>query len=201
MIESSSKRRFNKPLNAEHLLKVQDLYSELRAERPEIFGGLPPDTSWLQFRYLRKDTFRTLALAEFQPDVMALHPQAFDWPDDILLRGLIHHELIHYVLGYSLGHMELFGIIETDWRRYADYREARKNFLSKIQNKAGLHHYRCPSCRTTFVRVRPFAPDVSCSICCERYNDGEWSDSFTLITVGHPTREHGDDEERPKARD
>ncbi len=182
-------------MGEEHLLWVQDLYRELRDERPEIFEGLPPDASWLRFRYLKDASFRTLALAEFDPDVMAIHPLAFDWDDDILLRGLIHHELIHYVLGYSLGHNELFHIIEADWRRYAEYREHRENFVEQIQSDSRLHHYTCPNCGLDFLRVRPFAPDVACSDCCQTFNDGEWSDSFTLITVGQPTQSHGDIEE------
>ena len=86
MTESSSKwNDLRNPLSVEHLLRVQTLYRELRAERPEILGGLPFSTNWLRFRYLRRDTLRTLALAQFAPDTLALHRDAFDWSNSLLL--------------------------------------------------------------------------------------------------------------------
>jgi predicted SprT family Zn-dependent metalloprotease len=195
MIESLSKqrRKLRSPLGVEHLLRVQALYRELVQERPEIFDGLPEKpSSWLRWRYLNKNTFRTFATAEYDPDTIGINPEAFNWENEILLKGLIHHELIHFVLGYSLGHNELFYLIQSDWHRYPEYEKERQKFSEHLHQTKKTYHYQCPNCDVQIIRARKMRKHSACSVCCEKFNNGEWSDSFTLITVGEAGRVHGD---------
>ena len=193
--------RVRNPLEFEHLRLVQDLYSQLVQE--DIFDGLPRYSSWLKFRYLRSDASRTLALAEF-PDTIAFNREAFycsaGTPNCTLLKGLLFHELLHLVLGYDEGHSDLFRIIEADWRQYPLYQKHRAKFVEHLNQKFGSIQYLCPNCHASVIRVRPLKPGSACSECCDRYNDGEWSDSFTLITVGHRSGFNDDDEERREER-
>ena len=197
MTESSSKwNDLRNPLSVEHLLRVQTLYRELRAERPEILGGLPFSTNWLRFRYLRRDTLRTLALAQFAPDTLALHRDAFDWSNSLLLKGLIHHELLHFVLGYSEGHSKLFRTIEADWSEQDGYLHQRRKCVRALEESARadgrLWKYACPNCHATYLRARPMKPESACSKCCKSLNGGVWSESYSLITVGQPDKGNGE---------
>lgn len=109
MGESSDRRGLTNPLSVEHLLLVRNLYRELRAERPDVLGGLPSGTSWLRWRYLREGTIRTLAQVRFRDDdfTVSINRYAFDqyyMMQPIILKGLIHHELLHIVCGSEEGH-------------------------------------------------------------------------------------------------
>lgn len=186
------------PLTPEHLIQFQQIYRELRHERREILGGLPFGTNWLRMRYLKRNTIRTLATASWEPETLAIHRMAFDWSKPILLRGLIHHELLHFVLGPEMGHSDLFRTVEADWPEYPDYQKERRKFVRAIEDSAieegRLHRYICPNCHRTLFRARPMKPDSACSECCKAFNDGVWSESFTFITVGSETTTHANEE-------
>ena len=181
------KQLFN-PLSATDLVRVKEIYHTLRHERPEIFGGLPFSTSWLRFRYLKRGTIRTLASATFSPETLAIHALAFEWSDPILLKGLIHHELLHFVLGPHFGHGDLFRQIEMDWDSQIQYDRQRQKFVHFVEDKADeegrLYRYVCPSCHLMILRTRPMKAGSACWECCKGDNDGIWSESYSFITVG-----------------
>jgi len=176
------------PLSAPDLVRVRQIYQDLRYERSEIFGGLPFSTSWLRFRYLKRGTIRTLASATFNPETLAIHAFAFEWPDPILLKGLIHHELLHFVLGPQFGHGDLFRQIEMDWQDQIHYERQRQKFVHAIEEKADqegrLFRYECPACHKMVLRTRPMKAGSACWDCCKADNDGIWSESYSFITVG-----------------
>ena len=173
------------PLSPEHLLLVRDIYRSLRNERKEIFGGLPFGTSWIRFRYLKKGTIRTLALTEFDKQTIAIHPLAFDYTKPIVLEGLLHHELLHLVLGKAVGHNKFYRAIEQDWERYSEWHRERGKFVRAIEENARsegrLLRYECPNCRKVLLRTRPMKPESACSACCDSLNGGVWSESFVLV--------------------
>ena len=177
------------PLSVEHLLLVQKLVRELRGERYDLFGGLPFGTRWLRLRYLREGTIRTLANVAFTDSpTMSLHRIAFGWSDELLLKGLIQHELIHIVLGASEGHSRLFRQTEQKWEHYTEWKRMRQKFARALETDARqrgrLHKYECPNCGLVLFRTRRLRAESACSKCCKILNDGVWSESYTLIRVG-----------------
>ena len=68
-----------------------------------------------RFRYLDHEENETLARFGFESKAIWLHPEAFNWPSDELLKGLINHELSHWLLGAEEGHGKGFHNLERDW--------------------------------------------------------------------------------------
>lgn len=187
MIGDLTATHFN-PLSAPDLVRVRQIYQDLRHERSEIFGGLPFSMSWIRIRYLKRGTIRTLASATFNPETLAIHAFAFEWADPILLKGLIHHELLHFVLGPYFGHGDLFRQIEIDWKDQIHYERQRQKFVHAIEEKADqegrLYRYKCPSCSLMVLRTRQMKEGSACWDCCKADNEGIWSESYSFIRVG-----------------
>jgi predicted SprT family Zn-dependent metalloprotease len=178
------------PLSVEHLLLVRNLYRELRAERPDVLGGLPSGTSWIRWRYLREGTIRTLAQVRFRDDdfTLSINRYAFDqyyMMQPIILKGLIHHELLHIVCGSEEGHGPMFTGLESSWEHYDEYRYQRAKFVRAIErierDKGRLFKYICPNCSKVLFRTRRMAPDSACRECCKTLNNGVWCESYVLI--------------------
>ena len=177
------------PLSVEHLLLARRFYRELRAERPDTLGGLPSGTSWLRWRYLRDGTVRTLAQVRFSDDdfTISIHRYAFDYYDEgyaILLKGLIHHELLHIVCGSEEGHGTMFTSLEESWEEYPEYKYHRAKFVRQIERiergKGRMWKYECPKCSKVIFRTRKIAPESACMECCKAFNNGVWSESYVL---------------------
>jgi len=179
---------FRNPLRTEHLIRVRNIYRKLRHDEPNRFGGLPMGTSWMRMRYLRADTIRTLATATMGDiPTLSIHPRAFEWNQPILLKGLIRHELIHFVLGPEAGHGDLFRSIEQGWEDFEDYVHQRKKFVRALEVGARidgrLHRYECPNCDKVILKGKPLKPESACDDCCGKFNNGVWSESFVLRKV------------------
>ena len=189
----SRERGLTNPLNVDHLLLVRSIYRELRAERPDELGGLPSGTSWLRWRYLREGTIRVLAQVRLKDEdfTLSINRYAFDYyfeGSPILLKGLIHHELIHIVLGSSEGHGPMFNRMEKSWEEYPDYKYHRAKFVRSVERlereRGNLHRYECPNCHKVLFRTRPMSPESACRECCKVFNKGVWCESYVLIKVG-----------------
>jgi predicted SprT family Zn-dependent metalloprotease len=182
---------FTRPLRPEHLIRVRELYRYLRSSEQNNFGGLPIGTSWMRMRYLADETLYTLATAT-QGDIptLAIHPRAFEWNQPVLLLGLVRHELIHFVLGPEAGHGSLFRSIEEGWERFDEYKHQRAKFVRALEVAARsdgrLHRYECRKCTRVIFRDRPLKPESACDDCCQKFNNGVWSESYTLIKVVEP---------------
>tara|TARA_R110000744_G_scaffold1725_1_gene6177 strand:+ start:4228 stop:4794 length:567 start_codon:yes stop_codon:yes gene_type:complete len=174
-------------IKIDHLLQIREVYQVLRFERKEIFGGLPYNPSWIRFRYLRKGTVRTLGLTEFETTTIALHSDIFDYSNPLVLKGLLHHELLHLVLGFGVGHNRLFKRIEEDWEEYSEYFRERGKFVRAIEDNARkngkMFRYECPNCRRVLLRTRRMKKESACSICCNKLNSGVWIDSYVLVNI------------------
>jgi hypothetical protein len=186
MMMSSS--TLTNPISVEDLIRLREVYRELRIERNDIFGGLPHGTKWLRLRYLKKGTVRTLASVSFNPPTLSIHKLAFDYPHPLLLRGLLHHELLHLTLGAKVGHRGEFREVEKDWWRYEEYLTHRQRFVKKIQEheyRAGrLLKYKCRNCNQVVYRKRRLGSESACTKCCKLFNDGNYSETYSFITVG-----------------
>jgi len=118
---------------------------------------------------------------------MSLQRYAFDYAHPILLKGLIHHELLHIVLGSAAGHGPLFRSTENEWVDIENYLYHRRKFVREIEvierNKGRLLRYECPNCGQIILRTRPMKPESACLKCCKSLNDGIWCESFVLRKV------------------
>jgi len=183
-------------LTIDHLIRVRSIYRTLRRERP-AFSGLPRDAGWLQFRYVRSDSIRRLAAVTFsEPPVVALHPQAFEFENTLLLKGLIHHELCHLICGHAAGHGEAFSVLEQGWVSYRPYTLQRSAFVRRLTENAQTEGraitYECPNCYAQIVRTRPLRSGTACSACCKAFNGGKWCEAYTLKKVDVLGLKHGD---------
>ena len=182
-----------RPLRTEHLLAVREIYRRLKRSEPNRFGGLPIGTSWLRMEYLRDDAIRTLATASIGDiPTLKIHPRAFEWNQPILLKGLVRHELIHFVLGPGAGHGVLFRSIEEEWEHFEDYKHQRAKFVRTLEVAARedgkLHRYECPNCHRAILKNRPLKPESACELFCQNINNGVWSEAYVLIKVDYDGR-------------
>lgn len=188
--------RLTNPLSTDDLIRVKTIYRELRREVYAL-RGLPASTTWIRWRYLRDGTIRTMASVKFGDEMtLSIHRLAFDYSHPILLKGLIHHELIHIVCGSEAGHGPLFRSTENAWEAIDDYRYHRKKFARHIEmverDSGRLLRYECPNCRMIILRTRPLRPESACKSCVKRFNDGIYCESYTLIRVGVVREDQGD---------
>jgi predicted SprT family Zn-dependent metalloprotease len=176
------------PVSVQDLLIIREVYRELRIERNDIFGELPHGTKWLRIRYLKTGTVRTLASVSFDPPTLSIHRYAFDYPHPLLLKGLLHHEMLHLSLGSELGHQPTYRRIESEWDRYDEYHDHRKRFVKFVEAKeikAGrLREYKCRNCNSVIYRKRKLDSDSACTKCCDLFNNGNYSETYSFITVG-----------------
>ena len=128
-----SKPTLSNPVSVENLLRIREIYRELKNERNDIFGGLPYGTTWIRFRYLKLGTVRTLASVSFSTTTLSIHRLAFEYSNPLLLKGLLHHEMLQLVLGSDAGHKPIFRRIETNWLRYEEYSEHRRRFVRLVE--------------------------------------------------------------------
>lgn len=175
-------------LTIDHLIRVRSIYRTIRRERGSDFSSLPRHCDWLSFRYVQGDSIRRLAAVTFSdPPVMAIHPAAFDWENTLLLKGLIHHELCHLILGPRAGHGSEFQTLEQRWRAWHPYTLQRSGFARSLTHNArqqgSVLVYECPNCNKQIVRRRALKPHSACSSCCKAFNGGKWCEAYTLKRV------------------
>lgn len=175
-------------LTVEHLIRVRSIYRTIRRERGDAFASLPRRPDWLTFRYVRPDSVRRLAAITFNdPPVIAIHPSAFEWEHTLLLKGLIHHELCHLLLGPAAGHGSEFQALERGWRSFYPYTVQRSGFARLLTDNAreqgSVFVYRCRNCDDEIIRIRPLKPNSACAVCCKAFNKGKWCESYTFKKV------------------
>lgn len=195
--------RLTNPLSVDDLLEVREIYRDIRASRP-VFLKLPLNSTWIRWRYLDETVTTTLASVHFgDSPTLSIHPEAFKVPDRLLLRGLVHHEMLHLALGQAEGHGPMFRNFEQSWEHYQQYRGLKARFHRGIQHfgiGTAAFAYRCPNCGDTVTRSAPLSPDSACRLCCKAFNDGKWCETYALIRVGYGESVHDEAEEDGQAR-
>jgi ribosomal protein L37AE/L43A len=183
------------PLNVDDLLEVRSVYRSIVLERPHVFEDFPTDASWIRFRYLPSETTTVMAsLTYADAPTLSIHPEAFRF-DSHLLRGLIHHELLHVLLGHEEGHGALFTTLESSWKGWSRYRPLRRRFNRHLQTLGvGVAEftYRCLNCDTLYHVKRPLRPESACRKCCKAFNGGKWCETYPLIKVERPRPIHAE---------
>ncbi len=185
--------RLSKPIVGEALNRVHSIfYSLLREREWQLFVSHPTAISWV---YLPADSVRVHARIEWPPSpeygnpIIYVHPFAFEWNDEHLLKGLIHHELCHYILGADAGHGRSFQHMEQGWDDYFLYKQQATEFGRWLRRQKPIWRLECTTCDTVQYRsVRP-KEGTACAKCCRRFNKGEWSAKFKFHIGGAPTGE------------
>ena len=182
-------KQLTNPLTPEHIIEIRGIYRSLINERT-FFQGFPTSPAWIRWRYLDGDA-STMATVQFgDAPTISIHQEAFDYPNPVLLRGLIHHEMLHLYHGANEGHGAMFRESERSWIPFHHYRREKKRFYRMVSELAvGMreYSYRCSKCERILHQQTPLSPDSACSNCCKAFNNGKWCESYTLIRVGHAT--------------
>jgi len=63
--------------------------------------------------------------------------------------------------------------------------DGKRCYNTKIINSVkGKYIYQCPMCKRKFNRHRKIKQIRSCGLCCNKYNNGNYSSDFNLIYLG-----------------
>jgi len=160
--------------------------------------------SIFHFRYLDNEEIETLARFGYETKTIWLHPEAFKWSSDELLKGLINHELSHWLLGVNEGHSKDFHSLESEWTGYDDYRIEVVAFANHLRAREAEYELSCLHCGITYQRKEKPNKNSACRKCCSEHNNGKWSPRYrlhigvvpSLKAIG-PAEVHVDDEECP----
>ena len=183
-------KQLTNPLSPEHQIEIRGIYRSLIDERV-FFDEFPRTPAWIRWRYLDDDVTTSMASIQFgDSPTLSIHREAFDYPNPVLLIGLIHHEMLHLFHGADEGHGAMFRTSERSWIPYHHYRREKKRFFRMINELAvgeRKYSYRCSNCQQVLHRSTPLSPDSSCLKCCKVFNKGKWCETYTLIRVGRST--------------
>lgn len=94
------------------------------------------------------------------------------------VRDTILHEIAHALVGSNNGH-------NYKWRSMCITVGAKpERCYVDDEVVKPKHNYEgvCPNCGYTITRMRlkTAARDLACNLCCDKYNDGHWSEEFVL---------------------
>lgn len=174
-------------LNNEHLIIVSSIYGHLRSENPHL-KGLPTNPLWIRWRYLPVNRWRCYGEAQDseQGITISINPLAFEGEWQLVLEGIINHELVHCLMPHE-GHNQTFHIAEAGWDRLSEFTiqlaRFREYVKSTIQGSARFK-YHCEHCLLDISVDRLLPKGTACRICCSTKNRGRHSDAFALTYTG-----------------
>lgn len=165
-------------LTSEHQTHLHHIFYALCRERKWALG-LP---TCFDFGYLEADNRRVQArivLGGMKPTIL-FHPMAFDECQGHLVKGLLHHELCHHILGPEVGHGPAFVELEQAWEYYFMFKYETVNFARTLNRRKPRYVLSCESCGLKFERDNIPAGRLSCRGCCEKYSNGQHDDNYNL---------------------
>ena len=185
-------------LNREHLALACAAYGRIRAENPLLTESLPPNPLWIRWHYLPWNRWKCYGEAREcdHGPIVAINPMAFERGWDIVLEGIVNHELVHLLIP-EVGHHDPFSELESAWPRHDEFRLALEKFRKKAEmlaiDRTIVHEYKCPECEQ-IIRVDRILPrGTACKMCCIKVSRGHHNPQFELIYVGRTRLGHGRD--------
>lgn len=169
-------------LISEHQTHIHYLFYSLCSERKWCLG-LP---TMFDYEYLEGSETKVQAkitLSDVKPTIY-FHPNAFDKCKGYLLKGLLHHELCHYILGIEKGHNSEFHHFEHEWEGYLPFKQESSQFSRWLLTQKPIFRLTCLNCGESYLRNRVPAGKLACRKCCEDYSNGEYDDNYTLHIGG-----------------
>jgi len=165
------------------------LSSEHRTHLHHIFYRICSDRGWalglptsFDYGYLSADT-RTIhaRIVHGGPKPLVLiHPLAFDRCRGNLVIGLLHHEMVHHLLGPDVPHGSGFDEVERGWSRFYLFKEEVSDFARYLARTRVGYVLTCMSCGREEVTTKFPAGKVACRRCCEDHSNGEYHDDYNL---------------------
>lgn len=165
-------------LTSKHQTHLHHIFYALCRERKWALG-LP--TSF-EFGYLEADNRRVQARIIFEglrPTIL-FHPMAFDECKGHLVKGLLHHELCHYLLGPEVGHGPAFTSLEQGWSDFFMFKSETVDFARTLNRRKPRYVLSCDTCGLKFERDTLPVGRMSCRGCCEKYSNGQYDDNYNL---------------------
>lgn len=169
--------RHGERLSTDELMLVRDMYSSLRRDNPRL-NRLPASPSWLRWYKLPRHSTNRFGICTFASHGgtarIGLHSLLFIPTSHAALKGVIHHELCHFVAGFEAGHDEHFTNIERGWSVLDDWRREMgvasgmvREFNAKYPYDLRVrHHYNCPSCDKLLIKKgHPYYTALNCREC------------------------------------
>lgn len=170
--------RISMTLTSDHQTHLHHIFYALCKERKWALGF---PTSF-DFGYLEADNRRVQARIVFdgkRPTIL-FHPLAFKECQGYLVKGLLHHELCHYILGSEVGHGPKFVQCESAWESYYLFKSESSDFARTLNRRKPRYVLSCDTCGVKFERdIIPVAR-MSCRGCCEKYSNGEFDERYNL---------------------
>lgn len=170
--------RISMTLTSDHQTHLHHIFYALCQERKWALG-LP---TCFDFGYLEADNRRVQARIVFdgvRPKIL-FHPMAFDECQGYLVKGLLHHELCHFILGPQVGHGPQFSKCEQAWESFYLFKSESANFARTLNRRKPRYVLSCESCGLKFERDNIPAGRLSCRGCCEKYSNGLHDDNYNL---------------------
>lgn len=174
----SSSEGFRMTLSSDHRTHLHHIFYALCKDRKWSLG-LP--TSF-DFGYLDADNRRVQARIVFdgnRPTIL-FHPLAFKECQGYLLKGLLHHELCHYMLGAEVGHGPNFVNLEESWSDFFLFKSESSDFSRTLNRRKPRYVLSCESCGLKFERDTLPVGRMSCRGCCEKYSNGDFDERYNL---------------------
>jgi predicted SprT family Zn-dependent metalloprotease len=166
-------------LNEKHRTHIHHVFYQLSKERGWSIG-FPTTFRWNYLPIEYKHVQSRLYFDGNQP-VIEIHPLAFYHKH--LVKGLIHHELCHYMLGIEEGHSQKFIDYEQEWQFYYFFKEKTLTFARMLSRNQHKFIYTCLHCEQTFMQNNPIKGAV-CRSCCEKHAKGNYDERFILHIGG-----------------
>lgn len=163
-------------LTSEHQTHIHHQFYALCKERGWALG-LP---TYFDYGYLDADVKRVQAriiLGEGKPLIL-FHPAAFGRRR--LVKGLLHHELCHYLLGPEVGHGPRFSAFEQAWDGFWEFKQASTDFARWLLRQRPEYRLTCPACGAVVLRNTVPVGRIACRACCEKHTNGEYDENYNL---------------------
>lgn len=172
-------------LSDEHRTHIHHIFYALCQERKWSLG-FPTQFEW---DYLPADNQVVQARITFdnQRPKIEIHPVAFQ-RGKTLVKGLVHHELCHFILGPEAGHGPRFRALEESWDGWWLYKSESLEFARHLNRVKGRYVLSCGWCGLRIVRNRVKHGSV-CRSCCEKHANGNYDERFTLHIGGADMKE------------
>ena len=165
------------------------LTSEHQTHLHHIFYALCRERNWslgfptsFDYGYLDADNRSVQAqiiLGQGKPTIL-FHPTAFVECQGHLVKGLLHHELCHYILGHEVAHGPDFHELEQAWDYYMLFKAETVNFARTLLRRKARYVLTCHACGVKFERSHIPVGRLSCRGCCEKHSNGEFDDKYNL---------------------
>ena len=170
------------PLTSEHQTHIHHIFYRLCAERGWAIGF--PTT--FDYGYLPDGNIKVQAqirVGEGKPLIL-IHPLAFDRCRGHLVKGLLHHELIHHMLGEEEGHGPRFTAIEQGWDGFFLFKQESSDFARWLARSKPRFTLYCDHCGSIFERHSLPRGRLACRACCDEHAGGSYDETYDLHIGG-----------------